>query len=282
MLPSQVQSYFKVQRVATSVSMLSFGIVVSVIANWVSQQWVSWLPVIIALAILSGLVSLFVFFREKRGFDVTVRPPHTIRSPDEAQAYAQRGFVCFVPLYTPKRNTEADGLPLEERMEAVEALDFDKLQVEESNLYPTIQAIVSHASRLEHCWLLSTRSREVAGSEPYARLLAEYLRQRKGLTCEFHYEGYTISLDDDALVSTKTYDQVRRVYDEAQGEGKRIPAREMIADITTGVRSMTLGMILACLHVDQDIQFVGTHYDDWGRPDGDVFPIIYSFEPILK
>jgi len=170
---------------------------------------------------------------------------------------------------------------VEERLAAVERLDFERLNVRESNLQPTLEAILSHAGRLEHCWLLATRGEEVAGSLPYARLLAEYLSTSEGVRCQFHYgEEYTISLNDDALVLNKTYDQVRQVFREAAQLD--IPPREMVADITTGVRSMTLGMVLACLDRDQDIEFVGTHYDAQGRPVGNLFPIIFSFEPVMQ
>jgi hypothetical protein len=128
--------------------------------------------------------------------------------------------------------------------------------------------------------LLTTTGREVAGSRPYAPLLAAYLRQQ-GLKCKFHYgQPYCISLDDDALVLSKTYDQVQHIFQQAARLG--LNPQELVADITTGVRSMTLGMVLACLNGDQDVEFIGTHYDAQGRPVGDLFPIIFSFEPTLE
>jgi hypothetical protein len=160
-------------------------------------------------------------------------------------------------------------------------MDFDRLQVEESNLWPTIEAVVSHASRLEHCWLLATRGQHEPGSSPYAPVLAAYLRERKGVKCRFYYgEAYTISLDDDALVLSKAYDQVQRVVAQATRLG--LPPQELVADITSGFRSMALGMVLACLNGDQDVQFEGTRYDKLGQPTGKLFPIIFGFEPTLE
>jgi hypothetical protein len=60
-----------------------------------------------------------------------------------------------------------------------------------------------------------------------------------------------------------------------------IPAKEMVANIITGVRSMTLGMVLTSLDGDRDIEFIGTHYDEFGNPTGDLLPITFSFEPKL-
>jgi len=281
MFSPQVRRFLRLQRISLSLAGFSFGLLVAVFSNWLSEQWVGLLPWVAAVAILSGVVALALYARQPIGIEVAITVPVTIRSPDEAKRYARRGFVGFVPLYTPKRGTPAESLTLEERLAAVEGLDFERLHPRESNLQPTLEAILSHTGRLEHCWLLATRGEEVAGSLPYARLLAEYLSSQEGVRCRFHYgEEYTISLNDDALVLSKTYDQVRRVFQEAARLD--IPPREIVADITTGVRSMTLGMVLACLDRDQDIEFVGTHYDAQGRPVGDLFPIIFSFEPVMQ
>ena len=280
MLSSRIRRFLRLRQIFSGLAGLGFGLLLSVLSNWLSEKWIGLLPWIAGVAVLMGLISLILSLREPFDIDVAIRSPLTIRSPHEAKLYARRGFVGFVPLYTPKPDTEAEKLSPEERLEAARALDFDRLQIEESNLWPTIQAILAHSSQLEHCWLLATRGRSVPGSLPYAKVLAEYLRQR-GMKCKFHYgDDYVIPLDDDALVLSKTFQQVRRVFREAIKLG--IPPRDMVADITTGVRSMTLGMVLACLNGDQDIEFVGTHYNEMGRPVGDLFPLIFSFEPILR
>jgi len=281
MLSHRIRRFLHVQQMLSGLAGLGFGLLLSVFANWLSEKWIWLLPWVAGIAVLAGLIGFFLSLRKPPGIDVAIQSPLTIRSPQEAKKYARRGFVGFVPLYTPRRGTEAEKLTPEERLRAAKALDFDRLQVKESNLWPTIQAILAHSSRLEHCWLLATRGQEVTGSLPYARVLAEYLRRREGVNCKFHYGGeYTIPLDDDALVLGKTFREVQRVFQEAARLG--IPPPEMIADITTGVRSMTLGMVLACLHGDQDIEFIGTHYDETGRPVGELFPLIFSFEPVLR
>jgi hypothetical protein len=273
--------HMRLQQLMTGATGLVIGILLSILANMLSEQWLKLVPGLVIIALVLGAVTLSLYVRNPPGIEVAIRAPIVIRTPQEAQQYARRGFVGFVPLYTPKRGSPADQLPIPERKQAVENLDFDSLQLEESNFQPTIVALLSHTSRLEHCWLLSTRGNNSPGSLPYARLLAEYLRQRKGLKCSFHYgEEYSITLDDDAIVLSKTYDQVRRVFAEAFQIG--IAPNEMVADIVTGFRSMTLGMILSCLDKDQDIEFVGTHYNELGNPGSDLFPIVFSFEPLMK
>ena len=80
------------------------------------------------------------------------------------------------------------------------------------------------------------------------------------------------------MVLAKTYRLVRAVFDEAARLG--ISPREIIADITTGFRSMTLGMVLACLdHTRRRVR--GHPHNDRGLPDGSLLPIIFSFEPMV-
>lgn len=281
MIPPHVRRFLRMQRIAMTMAGLCFGLLLSVFANWLSEKLVWLIPLVITAALISGVIGVVLYLRKPVSVEVLIRTPRTIRSPADAQRYARRGFVGFVPLYTPKRGMAADALSPEERLKAAEALEFDRLDVEASNLQPTIEAIVSHADRLEHCWLLATKGSNVPGSLPYARLLAEYLRQRKKMQCDFHYgEPLSISLDDDALVLSKTYDQVRQILKEAELKG--LSAQEVVADMTTGVRSMTLGMVLACLDGDHDVEFVGTRYDERGQPTGKLFPVIFSFEPVLE
>ena len=282
MLSHQLKQFLRLQRIAVGLAGLSFGLLLSVFSNWLSEQWINLLPVVMGVALISGVVSIFFFLRQPPlRIEVAIRAPRIIRSPEQARQYARRGFVGFVPIYTPRRDSPAGQISPEEMRQAVETLDFDRLQLEQSNLRPTIEAITSHASQLEHCWLLATQCQQAAGSLPYAHLLAEYLRRSKGLKCKFHYgAAYVISLDDDALVLSQTYDQIQQVL--RQAARLELAPRDLVADITTGFRSMTLGMILASLDRDQDVEFVGTRYDERGQPTAALFPIIFSFEPNLE
>jgi len=277
----RIREFLRLQRLAMALAGLSFGLILTIIENWLSSQGLVPLPWVIAIAVISGGMSIILLLRKRIGIEVAIRSPLIIRTLAEAQQYARRGAIAFVPLYRPNRDTAAAKLSVAEWDRAVEALDFDRLQLEESNFYPTIKALTSHASKLEHCWLLATEGKEdMRGSLPYAPVLAAYLREHKGLRCKFHFgAAYTIPLHDDALVISKTYDHVQRIFEQAIR--LKIAPQELVADITSGIRSMTLGMVLACLNGDQDVEFVGTRYDDQGWPVGDIFPIIYSFEPTL-
>jgi hypothetical protein len=281
MFSPQIRQFLRWQRISMLLAGASLGLLSSIFSDWVANQGRMLLPWLALVAVGSSLASLVYFFRKPVGIEVAIKSPQTIRSAIEAERHARRGFIGFVPIYRPKGGSTAAGLSAEERAAALEALEFGRLRLEESNLQPTIEAILAHASRLEHCWLLATSGQKVAGSLPYARLLAIYLREEKGLRCKFHFgEPYTIALDDDALVLSKSYDQVQRILQQATRLG--LNAREVVADITSGLRSMSLGMVLACLDGEQDVEFVGSRYNAEGEPVGALFPIIFSFEPALE
>lgn len=281
MLSPRIQRFLRLQRLLTGLFGLLIGLIFAAITEWFVTSGLAFLPWLFILTALIGVIVLILYWRKPPGIEVAIQSPRTIRSAEESRRYARRGFIGFVPLYTPKPGAAAARLSAQERAQAVEAHNFEALQLEESNLRPTIEAILSHASRLEHCWLLATRGHDTPGSSPYAPLLAAYLRARGLGKCKFYYgQAYTIALDDDALVLSKTYDQLQRVLAQAARLG--LAPRELVADFTTGFRSMTLGMVLACLSRDQDLEFVGARYNEQGQPEGDLFPIIFSFEPLLS
>ena len=282
MYTQRLRQRIQLHRLASGLAGLSFGIILSVVSNWLTDDYARLLPWVFALAVIFGLVSAAIFFKQPSAIRVSFKPPVVIRRPEEAPAIARRGFVCFVPILRPHPLSAARRLTPAQLQTAVKQLDFQRLPPEESNLQTLITAIASHASRLEYCWLLTTAGEQQAGSAPFAPFLAEYLRREKGLgRCKFLYgSSYVISLDDDALILDRSYRQMQAIL--AQTERLGLQSHEIIADITSGTRSMILGLILACLHGDQDVEFIGAHYDEAGNPTGNLFPIIFSFEPRLE
>jgi len=278
MFTRPLQRLLRMQKIASGLTGLGAGLLASVLANYIYANELQKLPWIVAAIGLLAILSAIVTWARNRSIAVSFKPPIIIRTPEEERRHARRAFIGFVSLYTPQRGTFADKLTPQEHAEAVRDLDFEKLNLEESNLQPMIRAIMTHASRLEHCWLIATDSVANPGSLPYARMLAEYLRGEKGLErCIFHYgEDYVVRLDDDALVVDKTYSKMQEIFEEAWRLNYTGP--EIIADITAGIRTMSMSMILSCLDKEHDVQMMGTHYDEQGRPQ-DLFPIIFRFEP---
>lgn len=253
----------------------------------VSENMADFLPRGIATVIILIILTIFLWglslrlTPQRQIIRPVFRAPIILRTPTEKRTHARKGVIVFLSFYRPRRGSSAEGLSSEERLQAAKSQDYKKLDLENSNLWPAIQAITTHAERLEHCWLISTTAADVTrhGSFPYASVLVRYLREIKKVNCNFYGvedDKYAIPLDDDALVMQKTYKMIDSIFEET--EKLDLSETEIVADFTGGFRSMTLGMILACLDGNRDIQFQGVHYDETGSIASDIFPILFDFE----
>lgn len=274
MFSAQLKQFLKLERLLSGSLGVLFGLLLSILSDWlVQQQQAQLVWLLIAGMIIIAVVLLVIRLRHPlKDIDVAIHSPIILRSEEQKQQHARRAFIGFTPLYKPS----------EDAKQAIAKGQFEKLDIERSNLYPTIQAILTHAANLEHCWLITTEGENPEEStRATANLLEKYLREKEELRrCKFHISNiYTVRLDDDPLVLRNTYECVKGIFDQATGMG--LTPRDIIADFSSGMRSMMLGMILASLNGDRDIEFMGTHYDEKGLPKrGEIFPIIFSFEPL--
>lgn len=235
------------------------------------------IPILITLII----TVIFVEIKKKKFINVKLSV-NVGRTETETKRYAKKGLIVFVSLYKPIKSITAKKLSIEEIKKAANSLDYYSLDLEKSNLQPAIEAIYCHKEKLKHCWLIGTTNvSKKEGSVMYQDVLIQFLKKEKGINCDFHYgQDYAIPLDDDALVCKKTYEILTRIFEEASSCG--LECKDIIADYTSGIRSMVAGMILSCLHRDNDIQLIGTRYNNIADPEGELFPIYISFEPELK
>lgn len=286
MLTRRLRSILRIQKIALSIASACFGAVIAYFGERPEFGDLIW--VIAGVGVVALAVYLLALLRQREDIPVDFPTPQTITNADEARDSARAGFVGFVPPFRALRDSPAAHLSPAEIEDALRRRDYALLHVERSNLQPTVYAIASHTPKLRHCWLLATvdssaplapgAEAQSRGSLLTAEFLVSYLREKHGVQCRFHVgRGCTVALDDEPLVAKKTYQLVRRVFTEAEQMG--LPAGEVVADITTGVRSMSLGMVLASLHREHDIEFVGTSYDAAGRQGSDLQLIIFSFEP---
>lgn len=259
-----------------------FGFLFAIVTNLLSNSLPQFGQTAITLFMIGTGIVFFVFLIFKaraQRLRVVVNRFVTLRRPEECESEARRGLIIFVSLYNPFKSERGKQLSPQERQEAAIALDYERLDLEASNLQPAIEATIAHAHRLEHCWLISTTAAaQGAGSLIYAPVLARYLTVAKGIHCSFHGASdarYAVSLDEDAEVTTKTRDLVRRIFTEAAQLG--LDKKDIVADFTGCPRSMTLGLVLACLNNTRDIQFMGTHYNDLAQPTGNLYPILFDF-----
>lgn len=241
--------------------------------NAPSLRWLPW--IIGALLVFVGLYVLERWHPARTTIDIGSATP--LRNDAEKERYARRGIIAFVSLYTPPRGTT---LTPAEIQEALNSFNFEALNLERSNLAPTIHAVLTHKSQLRHCWLIGTTDSPsgTAGSARYISILVHYLHNRYNLDCQFHFgPQYEVSLDDDGAVCGKANHLVRTIVSEAQGAN--LHAKDMLVDITSGIRSLPTGAMMAALEAGIDVQFMGTRYDENGHFIPEVlFPVVVPVE----
>lgn len=262
------------------------GIVIGILTNVASSFFVEphpWLVYVIGVIGLIALVAIIIMdIRGPVRVELNLRPVKTIRTAAEKESIARPGLIGIVSLYRPFGNTSVTSRNPEDWKAAAERLDYAALDFPNSNLAPLIQAISIHASKLLHCWLITTSSSDPRfwGSNVYAPVLVKYLQKEHHMKCTFHFgPELELPLEDDAEVFNKTVERAQNALAQARQLG--LKEEEVIGDFTGGVRGMTLGMILSRLDGDCDLQVMGSHYKPNGEPTPPLFPIIFSFEPIL-
>lgn len=257
------------------------NIIFNVVSNLISGAPIPILTLVVTtLGIF--LVVAFIFHLLKPDYvSPELYATRTIHSKEDRERYARRGLIVFVSLYNPIKIKVVDQLTVTQRIQAAKSSDYARLDFLKSNLEITITAIKTHASKLEHCWLVATKNGENSSSFTYIPALVKYLEKVEGIQCKFHYsEALTVSQDDDAEIAQKTIDIMKIINKDA--EKLKLKPKEMITDFSGGPRITSFGLILSSLGKDSDVQYVGTHYDDEARPKGDLFPIIFEFKPEIK
>jgi hypothetical protein len=98
------------------------------------------------------------------------------------------------------------------------------------------QAIDYHR-RLRQCWLIATSEKNTQCSEPTAHELKHYF-ERYGIDCRI----YLLENGADPLEMQRL---VTKIYQEIEQAGE-YTENDLICDITSGTKAMTIGMALAC------------------------------------
>lgn len=258
----EISSYYLSQKLSISDNVLYFGFI-----------------------LLLSLLFLFYLHQRKKIFvDINV---DVLRESSQQEENAHKGLVLFLSPFQPQRgsdleilkNTDPDGYN-----KALQDKDIDKLMLDDttqSNFGHSIVAIKAHKSRLEHVWLIcsASKSGKTAQSIDFAPLMEEYIKQKINQNVEVHYgDNYKILLDEDSSVCRQSFKIVKKIYKEARSK-YRLKNKDMITDVTGGTKSINIPAILACLNKDEDIQIIGTSYDDYGKFKGDPFPMIIEYKP---
>ena len=281
----QVRQRVQMRRLVYGTASVALVLATGILTDWLSGGAdIRYLPVLVGIWALLGVLGFILSLRSTDEITVHMETPVPLRTPEEAAKAARAGLIVFVSLFKPMGKVAgASHLTPEERREAADKGEYQALDVMHSNLATTIAAVVNHAPQLKHCWLVATTARTtgLAGSLPYALPVVQYLKQVEKVECEFHFgPHYAVSIDDVPSIAPKTYDLVRAIYAEADALG--LPAEQVVADFTPCPRDMTLGVLLASLSRDRDVQFMETRYGPTGEAEGPLTPVIFKFEPQIE
>lgn len=180
-------------------------------------------------------------------------------------------------------------LPLsdEEFREALRSGDLSRLPL--SRATPSIGSAVllleTYRDSLKEVFFVTTRSTGGGSSSDAVPLLQQWARTNLGDRIVIHTDKrYEVDLEEDDRVARQAYDVCELIFNRLAKEKKYQPkGREILVDVTGGTKSMTLGLLLACLHPEQDVHLVGVHY----KPNGDAdwstsFPMGIHFDPRLE
>lgn len=128
---------------------------------------------------------------------------------------------------------------------------FDHLMVAVRHHYLTEET----GSRLKHCWLIVTE-------DSYTRTILKTVREEL-IEEGFDIEIYPIHVRESTLEAV--YCAVESIY-LAEGAKYGLRPHEIVADITGGLKTMTAGMLLACLPFERPVEYVGSSRDAEGNP----------------
>lgn len=268
------RKFLAVDRLTSGFVGALFAITLNVISNWITDNKLI-LSLLFLFLIIAGLLAAFLM--PPKSTIVSVGSPVALRNETEYPRYARKGIIAFIPRYLPPRQAQANPFTKTDYLQEAKSGNWSAFSMEGSNFEPLIQAITTHKSKLQHCWLISTSGED--GSTIYVEGITQYLRSKNIVDNNviFHYgTQYQIDImQDDTEVVEKTRKMVDDIYKEA--DKVNISESEMISDITSGPRSLPFGMTLASLDDARDIEHMGTQYIN-GEPTGKPLPMIFHFE----
>lgn len=274
-----------------------FENILSIIALWIltifNEFFVDklslWLNItdswILFLFVLIMSLLLFYFFYKRKKFTVDISVD-VLKEDFQKEEKAHRGLVIILSAFSPFKDLAKFKQENPEKFkEAMEKLDIDTLMlddVSQSNFGPPVVALRAHKTKLEHVWLICSKSSTGKKSQSidYAPLIEKYIHKKINPTVNVHYgDSYAVLLDEDSFVCRQSFKIVKKIYKEAKKYG--LKSKDLITDVTGGIKPLNTGAILACLNRDEDIQVIGTAYDDDGKYKGEPFPMIIEYKPSL-
>ncbi|MCL0062228.1 hypothetical protein M1N62_04615 [Thermodesulfovibrionales bacterium] len=244
--------------------------------------------VVFSLILTYVIANVAYVVGKSRGKNISVNMRATIdRTEEERQRHAKKGIILLMSRYT-SFSGAIKSMEEKEIKKALEQKKYEVFDLENSSLGHGVRSMLTHSAKLRHCWIIGSyaenSSSVISSSINFIETFVEYLKQEKGLEeCSFYYgKQYAIPMNDDNLICNRAYELTNDIFTEAKKDYKLTP-KDIIVDVTGGTLSMSLGLTLASLHKDRDIQVIGAEYDRDGRaiPDKS-YPVRIHFEPKIR
>lgn len=176
--------------------------------------------------------------------------------------------------------------------EAIKNKDYKLLNLSDltlTNYGPQIKSFITHFDKLEHCWIITTKTKKPSGvsSQDYLSLFVNYLEEEvdKNKKVKFHFDDkYVIDMTDDSAACKEASELIKNIFKEGEKQFK-LKSEDIVVDVTGGTASLKIGATLACLAKNQYIQVIGVEYDkDTGSPKrgGELTPLIIGYKPKIE
>jgi hypothetical protein len=137
------------------------------------------------------------------------------------------------------------------------------LMISPHNTFVPLESIRHHQQALEQCWLIASQGEgeDSKASQDTAEELAKIIHEKwPGVQVHF---GSDYQVDPDNIEST--WQMVTKIFDRLAGE-RSLGEKDVVADITGGLKPMTAGMALACSHPERAMQYMKSERGEHGDP----------------
>ena len=192
------------------------------------------MPEDVAAELLSIRRRALSLLEEQRAIFGALTPVHITMEIEQTTREIER-LMHYSYIYAPQREVAEHERPPKFPGAIVLVSPEDVRQAQHRSQQAAFAAIEYHRPTLRYCWLIATTGEQ--GSLGAAEWLKEYY-QAQGI-------DVTIWQVHDASSVVETYTLMRSLHAMADHD-HRLPARDIVADLTGATKPMSIGMLLAC------------------------------------
>jgi hypothetical protein len=213
---------------------------------WMGREWLAALGAAALALLLFGLAVGWMWLNYRRNLRLPMRVAN-LKRPEP-----HRGLIASLSPYRDLGRAKAK-TPEEAVGRLGNVADDQEARADllQSNWGPLLVALEHHGEAMTHCWLLCSRGEK--GSHAQFAAAAQMVRivtnKADGeIVCQ------EVEIEEPHNVG-EVARKVQEIYEEAR-TGANLTAGEIIADFTSGLASMSAGMVLATLGAEQEVEYL--------------------------